>query len=124
MKLTILFFVILFSLILSDLKAEESYIFRVKILNEKVKVLSPRKPSQSIALILENETVNPIYGKIVKDGENYKFLMLHPRKSVSLDLKFQGKENYEFVSLAPPFQAVSLKFSQKPYEIPPAQSVP
>ena len=101
---------------------EQADAFIVKIYDEKVRVLSPKKFDEKLTVIVENKTLTLIKGRLETGrGEFLKFVSVAPSKSVSMNVKRLKTDKVFFVPLAPPSQKVELKLGNKPYEIPPSQ---
>lgn len=94
--------------------------FIVKIYDQRVRVLSPSKYDETLAVIIENKTLTPMRGKLeTYSGETLNYVSIDPGKSASLSVKRLNKERLFFIPIAPPLQKVELKLGNKPYEIPP-----
>ncbi|MFI5390248.1 MAG: hypothetical protein ACHQYQ_02720 [Bacteriovoracales bacterium] len=109
-------------LFLSELRSEgSSYSFIIKLHPLKVSVSSPREIAKELAVIVENETLAPVWGKIVDtNGTAVDYLAIPSQQTRSVLLKnFQKDQIYYFVSESPPFQKLPLEFNKKPYQIPP-----
>ena len=118
MKILILLLAFL-SISLTPCKAEESAeAFIVTIKDDNIRVVSPKQKQNNIGLIIKNETFDKITSEIRSDKGVIERFVLKPQTSKSFQLSFQGISTLFYVSIAPPFQAVELKFSQRAYEIP------
>jgi len=94
--------------------------FIIKVFNEKVRVLSPKKFDSPMSVIIENKTQVTIKGRVTTEsGSSEEFLSLQAGKSTSVKLKNVNSEKIFFVPMSPPLQRVELKLGSKPYEIPP-----
>lgn len=93
--------------------------FIVTVEDQKVKVTSPKNKSESISVIVKNNTFEDIRSEIASDKGIIKRFNLKAQSSRSLLVDYKNIRTLFYVSVAPPFQAVELKFSQRPYEIPP-----
>lgn len=101
---------------------EQADAFIVKIFDDRVRVLSPKKFDERLTVIIENKTLTLIKGRLETDkGEFLKFVSISPNKSESLNVRRLKTDRLFFVPLAPPSQKVELKLGNKPYEIPPRQ---
>ena len=118
MKILIFIFaLVVFSII--PVQAEESAdAFIVTIKDDNIRVVSPKQKQNSIGLIIKNETFDKITSEIRSDKGVVERFILKPQTSKSFQVSFQGISTLFYVSVAPPFQAVELKFSQRAYEIP------
>lgn len=110
-------FIMLLSFCASSSERADAFI--VRAYNNKFKVLSPKKKSKKISVIIENKTLVKLIGEIVgHDGVVYAMVTIKPGKYKSIDLKFKNGQNYYFVPLSPSFQKVILDFGKEVYEIP------
>ncbi len=92
--------------------------FIVTVEDQKVMVTSPKAKSDNISVIVKNNTFEDIRSEIASDKGVIKRFNLKAQSSRSLLIDYKDIKTLFYVSVAPPFQAVELKFSQKPYEIP------
>ena len=113
--------VILSSMGLSSIEAYESPdAFIVKVFDEKVRVLSPKKDDPHLSVIIENKTQVTLRGKVeTESGGQSALFTLDPHKMTHVKLENLKKERIFFIPLSPPLQKVELKLGNKPYEIPP-----
>jgi hypothetical protein len=83
-------------------------------------VSSPREIAKELAVIVENETLAPVWGKIVDpEGKPVNYLAIPSQQTRSVLLKnYQKDQTYYFVSESPPFQKLPLEFNKKPYQLP------
>ncbi len=101
---------------------EKADAFIVKVLDKRVKVLSPSKWDPKLHLIVKNETLTKLIGKVeTEDGRLVARVSVESRKSQSIELRFPKSTKLFFVPMMPPFQKVQLKLGNKPYEIPPKE---
>lgn len=99
--------------------SEVSEAFIVLIYDKNVKVISPAKLVPGTAVILENRSLNKIYGKVLSSKRNFvRYVGLEPEDKMSIDLDTSLDKKFSFVSMAPAFQAVNLLPGKKSYEIP------
>lgn len=111
--------VLIFILNLNTFALERADAFIVKAFNNKYKVLSPKKKSKKISVIVENKTLVKLVGEIIaEDGSVLSMLTIKPGKYKSVELDFSSNSNYYFVPLSPSFQKVILDFGKEAYEIP------
>ena len=111
-------------LFLSELRSEgPSYSFIIKFQAIKVYVASPSEIAKELAIIVENDSLAPIWGKIIDgNGKPVDYLAIPSQKTRSVLLKNYRKDQiYYFVSESPPFQKLPLEFNKKPYQIPPSK---
>ena len=98
---------------------ERADAFIIKAFNDKYKVLSPKKKTNKVSVIVENKTLVKLIGEIIAgDGSVLSMLTIRPGKYKSVELDFSSKEKYYFVPLSPSFQKVILNFGKEAYEIP------
>lgn len=99
---------------------EKSDAFVITMTTESVKVISPQKYDQEITVIIKNNTLSKIYGKLVNfKGDNIKFFSIPSQGFSSYELLLEKNVRAFFVPLSPAFQEFELKLGSKPYEIPP-----
>jgi len=111
---------IIFTLIVTNVSAESGHAFILDVRNKKVKVISPDKWQKGLNLIVKNNTLSTVIGKIEIEGtDNIKFISVQSLKSGSIKLDSNKGQKTFFVPLSPPFQKIELKFGNKTYEIPP-----
>ncbi len=102
---------------------EKADTFIVKIHNDRVRVVSPTGYDPKMAIIIQNKTLTPIIGKIVKNqGEILHFLKIGPSKSRSYPLTINKGDRAYFIPQSPPFQKIELVLGRKVYEIPPKET--
>jgi len=120
MKKILLFFAISINIFAQG----PSYSFIIKFDHSKVYVTSPKEITKDLSVIIENNTLGPIWGNILGENSNpIEFLGIPSLKTKSISLKNYKKDQiYYFVPLSPAFQKIILKFDRSSYEIPPAES--
>lgn len=122
MKRGLFLFPLLFFIVLTKGYCDEmSDTFIVKIFDRKIKVSSPKKIDGKMAVILENKTLNKVYGKISTDYRLIKHISIDSQKSISVPFKIHNYEKLSFTPLAPAFQSVALIPGKSSYEIPPKE---
>lgn len=120
--LQIFTFILFFVFSQKGLSYEKADSFVVKVYDEKVRVLSPKKYDPLLKVVIENKTLSKITGKVeTGSGEVLAFVSILPAKFTSVSVKSLKSEKVFFVPLSPPLQRVELKIGNKPYEIPPKQ---
>ena len=97
---------------------EYSDAFIVTIKDDKIRVVSPKEKQKVIGVIIKNETFDNITSEVRSDLGVIERFVLKSQGSKSLQINFSKIQTLYYVSIAPPFQAVELKFSQRAYEIP------
>jgi hypothetical protein len=111
--------IILFTLLINTTLAQENAdAFIVTIKDDRIRVVSPKEKSNLIGVIITNETFEKIVSEVRSDQGVIQRFVLAPQGSTSLQVNFSNIKSLFYVSVAPPFQAVELKFSQRAYEIP------
>lgn len=109
-----------FILFISNLSfaADTSEAFIITIDENRIKVVSPKTKKDIVGIIIKNNTFDDIRSEIVSDKKVIKRFVLKSQDSESVQVDYTKVKTLFYVSIAPPFQAVELKFSQRPYEIP------
>tara|TARA_B100001971_G_C18268008_1_gene596133 strand:- start:66219 stop:66572 length:354 start_codon:yes stop_codon:yes gene_type:complete len=103
--------------------AEKSYeSFIVKVEEEKISVITPKKSKDIVTIIVENKTFERIISEIKTDKKVLKRFTLEPEgqkgANFSLTVDFSKVKNLFYVPISPPFQAAPLNPKGKNYEIP------
>tara|TARA_Y100001960_G_C14325508_1_gene657472 strand:+ start:222 stop:575 length:354 start_codon:yes stop_codon:yes gene_type:complete len=103
--------------------AEKSYeSFIVKVEEEKISVITPKKNKDIVTIIVENKTFERIISEIKTDKKVLKRFTLEPEgqkgANFSLTVDFSKVKNLFYVPISPPFQAAPLNPKGKNYEIP------
>jgi hypothetical protein len=107
---------LLFSLNLYAQQTSDSFL--VTIDDDKIRVVSPKTKMKVVGIIIKNNTFDDIRSEIATDQKTLKRFNLKAQGSASLQVNYSKLKTLYYVSIAPPFQAVELKFTQRPYEIP------
>lgn len=97
---------------------EVSEAFMVTITDEKIRVISPKQKQKTVSVIIKNDTFDNITSELRSDKGVIERFVLKEQTSKSIQVKYNKINTLYYVSIAPPFQAVELKFSQRAYEIP------
>ncbi len=98
---------------------EKADAFIVEALSGHYKVLSPVKVGDKISLIVVNQTLHKLRGKLQENtSTDIAYLSISPGKSESIEFRFDKASKYYFVPLSPAFQEVELKIGEKSYEVP------
>lgn len=111
-------FLITLLFILPSFAQENAEAFIVTIKEDKIRVISPKKKQKSVGIIIKNETFDKITSEVRSDKGVIKRFVLKSQGTKSLQVNYSNTKSLFYVSIAPPFQAVELKFSQRAYEIP------
>lgn len=98
--------------------AQSSDSFLVTIEDDRIRVVSPKKKMKIVGVIIKNNTFDDIRSEVATESKTLKRFNLKAQSSASVQVNYSKIKTLYFVSIAPPFQAVELKFSQRPYEIP------
>ena len=93
--------------------------FVVTITDQNIRVTSPKKKIDTVSVIVKNDTFEDIRSELSSEKGVIKRFNLKSQSSKSIEISFKKIKTLFYVSIAPPFQAVELKFSQRPYAIPP-----
>jgi hypothetical protein len=93
--------------------------FVITVHDQKVRVTSPKNKIKLVSILVKNETFEDIRSEIASEKKVLKRFNLKAQSSRSLQVNLKNVKTLFYVSIAPPFQAVELKFSERPYEIPP-----
>lgn len=105
-------------LTLPSFSQENAEAFIVTIKERKVRVISPKEKQKIVGIIIKNETFDKITSEVRSDKGVLKRFVLKPQGTTSLQVNYSKIKSLFYVAIAPPFQAVELKFSQRAYEIP------
>jgi hypothetical protein len=97
---------------------QKSEAFIVTVKNMSIHVISPFTKGQTVSVVIKNETMVKLTSELRSRTKVLKRFTLKPLSSKSILVNTKGLKQLYYVSVAPPFQAVELKFNEKPYEIP------
>lgn len=111
-------FLLLLSIPINSFAQENAEAFLVTIYEDKIRVVSPKKKQDIVSVIIKNDTFDKITSEVRSDTGIIKRFVLKSQGSKSLQVEYSKIKTLFYVSIAPPFQAVELKFSQRAYEIP------
>ena len=93
--------------------------FIIELYGRKAKVLSPRFYHPRTHLIIKNQTLASIVGRVENiAGEVKKYVSVRPDEILSFSLGMHRGERLFFIPLTPPLQAFELKIGNPSYEIP------
>lgn len=98
-------------------QSTESFI--VEISDQKIKVTSPSKKIDVASIIIKNETLDKIISEIRSEDKVIKRFVLKSQGKEVIQIDFSKIKKLYYVPMSPPFESAELKFSQRPYEIPP-----
>ena len=116
MKLFLLFICILIPSV-SFGQSTDSFI--VDISDQKIRVSSPAKKMSVVSIIVRNQTLDKIISEIRSEDKVIKRFVLKGDGKEVIQIDFSKVKKLYYVPVSPPFEAAELKFSQRPYEIPP-----
>jgi hypothetical protein len=103
-----------------DIPKDKDDVFLVKVFDQSIKVTSPPKHLPFLSIIVENNTLVTLLGKVQTSTKNViGFITVKPNSFQSLPLRIKEGERIFFIPMAPPFQEVELIIGNKTYEIPP-----
>ncbi|MBD65871.1 MAG: hypothetical protein CME62_11735 [Halobacteriovoraceae bacterium] len=112
---TSIVFMLLFSV---SVFAEYKDSFIVEVSDRKIKVTSPLKKVSFVSIIVKNETFDKIISEIRSEDKVLKRFVLKPEGQEVVQIDYSKVKKLFYVPVAPPFEAVELRFEQKPYEVP------
>jgi len=100
-------------------QSSESFI--VDISDQKIRVTSPSKKIPVASIIIRNQTLDKIISEIRSENKVIKKFVLKGEGKEVIQIDFSKVNKLYYVPVSPPFEAAELKFSQRPYEIPPKE---
>ena len=103
---------------LSAFGVEYTGAFNITVEDQKIRVTSPKKKTDMISILVKNNTFEDIRSELASEKGIIKRFNLKAQATRSVQVNFSKFKTLFFVSVAPPFQSVELKFSKRPYEIP------
>ncbi|MBT4792360.1 MAG: hypothetical protein HON90_12385 [Halobacteriovoraceae bacterium] len=92
--------------------------FIVDINEQSIKVTSPKQKKGNISIIIKNNTFDKIISELRSKTKVLKRFVLQPEKKEIIQVDFSKVDALYYVPVSPPFEAVELKFNQRPYEVP------
>lgn len=111
---------ILFALCLSaNGNAQYTGSFIVEVNDRSIKVTSPLKKLDTVSIIVKNNTFDKIISELRSEKKVLKRFVLKPEGKEVIQVNYSKVKTLFYVPVAPPFEAVELKFKQRPYEVPP-----
>ena len=98
----------------------KSEAFIITMEDDRVQVLSPPKWHKKMAVIINNNTLIKVVGKLATNvsGKVISYITLWPRTSRGMEVSFSKESKIVFVPMAPPLQELDLIIGNKAYEIP------
>lgn len=114
------FILLFFALFNNDLSfaQQKSEAFLVTIKNMSIHVISPEKKEDVVSVVIKNDTTVRIISELRNQDKVLKRFTMKAQSQKSIQLNINEFKDLFYVSVAPAFQAVELKFNEKPYEIP------
>ena len=116
--------ILLFYLAVFPLQAlsQSSEAFVVEVKDEFTKVLAPKSYNKEQNVIVKNETLVKLRGRLESSHSGVlTHVAIPPKEHESISVTVSRGEKLRFLPLAPSLQAVELKFGQSTYEIPPQE---
>lgn len=102
------------------LVSQKSDAFLVYISDHKLKVVSPVRHSPNLHVILQNQTLSQVKGKIqTEEGRVIDYVSLLPGQSKSVLIGHVKAKKFFYYPMAPAFQEAELVIGRAYYEIPP-----
>jgi hypothetical protein len=99
---------------------ENAEAFMVYLLEDRVKVLSPKNYHKNQSVIIQNKTLTKVIGKIRNEsGRVLKYVNVLPGEFKSVEVVIAKGQSIYFVPMVPSFQEVILSFGKRSYEVPP-----
>lgn len=94
--------------------------FIIRMFSNRVVILSPENVGKEVTVIIENNTISKLIGKIVNQkNEIILSISVLGNNSSNYVLRAVENDKYFFIPLSPSFQEVPLIIGARPYEIPP-----
>lgn len=98
---------------------ERADAFIIEALPDRYKILAPVSIQTKIGIILKNNTLSKLIGKIETNaGTKRVFLSVPSGSYKSIDVEMAKGETFYFIPLSPSFERIELKVGQLAYEIP------
>lgn len=115
-----LFFIIFTLFSRNSFSYENAEAFMVYLLEDRVKVLSPKNYNKKQSVIIQNKTLTKVIGKIRnQEGKILKYVNIQPGEFKSIEVVIKRGQSIYFVPMVPSFQEVILSFGKRSYEVPP-----
>jgi hypothetical protein len=99
-------------------KAQYTDSFIVEINDQTIKVTSPLKKTETVSIIIKNNTLDKIVSELRSDKKVLKRFVLKQEGKEVIQVNYSKIKTLFYVPIAPPFEAAELRFEQRPYEIP------
>ena len=90
--------------------------FIVEINDQSIKVTSPLKKQSTVSIIVKNNTLDKIVSELRSENKVLKRFVLKAEGKEVLQVNYSKVKTLFYVPVAPPFEAVELRFEQRPYE--------
>ena len=111
------FFIIFFFLPIRSFS--QSDIFYLDILDDKIKLTSPRQYHPHLHILLHNRGTGKVLGRLETAKKRIiEFIALKPGESHSIPIAHIVREKIYYHSLFPPFQEIEFIIGRSYYEIP------
>ncbi len=114
MKISFLFFLLLSC----NAFAKFTDSFVVEVNDRTIKVTSPLKKVDAVSIIIKNNTFDKIVSELRSESKVLKRFVLKAQGKEVLQVDYSKVKTLYYVPVAPPFEAVELRFEQRPYEVP------
>ncbi|MEK6626977.1 MAG: hypothetical protein AABY86_18575 [Bdellovibrionota bacterium] len=102
---------------------EEREGFVVTFYDKKVKVITPTKMTNDLALSLQNSSLGQLSGKLVTGADEViTYFTLESKNFRNINVGAHLKKRVFIIPLNPPGQDIELKIGQPVYEIPPSEN--
>jgi TPP-dependent 2-oxoacid decarboxylase len=111
-------FLILLTFSTASFAQQYAEAFVLEIFDNYVKVVSPKKKSKNVSVVLLNKTLSKIYGKVSTTKKDLKFMAIEPKDTKTYSISGSGDSDLMFIPLSPTFQGIELVYGRKAYEIP------
>ncbi len=92
--------------------------FIVNVGDRSISVTSPKEKVKIASVIIINDTLDKIVSELRSNDRVLKRFVLRPQGKEVFQVSFESVNKIYYVPIAPPFESVELKFSQRSYEVP------
>lgn len=92
--------------------------FIVDVNDQSIKVTSPLKKTETVSIIIKNNTLDKIVSELRSEKKVLKRFVLRPEGKEVIQVNYSKVKTLFYVPIAPPFEAAELRFERRPYEIP------
>jgi len=98
-----------------------TYSFIIQVTPSRIKVSSPNEINGKFSIIINNDSLSNLYGKVEDEGGKLvKFVAIPHKGHETVNISgASALKNYFFIPLSPPYQELKLVVGQDSYEIPP-----